>query len=312
MTDKELVVEAREQSKALVVHDNGPNSTILDSGKFTQLQRAAAMFATSSLVPDAFRGKPQDCFVALDFACRLGISPFQAFQNLYVVHGKPGLQAQLVIALMNQKGPFDGPVEFEYKGSGDKRSCTAYGIMRGSGRRCEATVDWDTVKAEKWLDKPNSKWKTMPEQMLAYRSATFLARRYCPDVLLGFQTVEEIEDVTQTKELPKTPVTVGAVIEKVKDKAQEQEAKQEPEKPKKRVVVKDATVDKAKEILESKSEVEFVRELADFMRWAKSEGVKSAWINKAFEDIGIDPHDLASQTADRIENFRERVSIYLG
>jgi hypothetical protein len=51
------------------------------------------------------------------------------------------------------------------------------------------------VKAENWLDKAGSKWKTMPEQMFKYRCAAFFARTYCPEVLNGLQTVEELRDV---------------------------------------------------------------------------------------------------------------------
>ena len=36
---------------------------------------------------------------------------------------------------------------------------------------------------------------TMPEQMLKYRAAAFFARTECPEVLMGFQTAEEVQDV---------------------------------------------------------------------------------------------------------------------
>ena len=52
------------------------------------------------------------------------------------------------------------------------------------------------VKAEGWIT--NSKWKSMPEQMLAYRAAAFFARVYCPESLMGLQTYEEVIDVDRT------------------------------------------------------------------------------------------------------------------
>ena len=39
----------------------------------------------------------------------------------------------------------------------------------------------------------------MPEQMLAYRAASFFARVYCPEALMGAQTVEEVEDVSSAR-----------------------------------------------------------------------------------------------------------------
>jgi glucose-1-phosphatase len=50
------------------------------------------------------------------------------------------------------------------------------------------------ARAEGWTS--NTKWKNMPEQMLGYRAASFFARLYCPDAMMGFQTIEEVEDVS--------------------------------------------------------------------------------------------------------------------
>ena len=35
----------------------------------------------------AFQGQPANCFVALDMANRMGASPMEIMQNVYVVHG---------------------------------------------------------------------------------------------------------------------------------------------------------------------------------------------------------------------------------
>jgi hypothetical protein len=48
---------------------------------------------------------------------------------------------------------------------------------------------------EGWVNKDGSKWKTMPDLMLRYRAAAFFARTECPEVLMGFHTADEIEDV---------------------------------------------------------------------------------------------------------------------
>ena len=170
-----------ENSKTLVpIRDQ--NEMLFNIEKFEQAQRVAKIFASSSFVPESFRGNIPNCFIALNMACRLGIDPYMVFQNLYVVHGKPGLQAQLVIAMVNLSGPFKDPIQWEFEGSGKGRKCTAYGVLRSTGNRCEASVTWELVEAEQWDKKAGSKWKTIPDQMFRYRSATFLARLYCPEV----------------------------------------------------------------------------------------------------------------------------------
>jgi hypothetical protein len=53
------------------------------------------------------------------------------------------------------------------------------------------------AKAEGWSTKNGSKWKTMPDLMLRYRSATFLIRCTAPEIGLGLQTAEEIHDTVE-------------------------------------------------------------------------------------------------------------------
>ncbi len=51
------------------------------------------------------------------------------------------------------------------------------------------------AKAEGWVDKSGSKWKTMPELMMRYRAAAFFGRLYAPEITMGMHSVEEIVDI---------------------------------------------------------------------------------------------------------------------
>lgn len=194
-------IEKKEQTpeKLLVLsEDSSDFACYLDTKKFNQLYRVANMFASSQLVPDHYRKKPADCFIALQMAMRMRCEPVAFMQGTYVVHGKPGMEAKLAIALINSRGPFEGPVQWKLEGSGDNRKCTAYAKHKLTGQVCQAVVSMDMAKKEGWVGKTGSKWKTMPDIMLQYRSATFLGRLHCPEVLYGMQTVEEIKDVGKT------------------------------------------------------------------------------------------------------------------
>lgn len=159
----------------------------------------AKQFSKSSLVPKHFQNKPEDCFIGLQLAQRMGADPFMVLQNLYVVHGRPGFSAQFLIAMANQSGVFDGPIMFRTEGTGDKMSVTAYAKHAQSGDEVHATVGMAMAKAEGWSRNP--KYQTMPELMLSYRSATFLIRMYAPQVTMGLHTVEEIRDITHEVEV---------------------------------------------------------------------------------------------------------------
>lgn len=196
-TAKTATTAVAERPRAVVV-DNGLFNNMMDTSRFEHLQRVAKVFANSSLVPEHFRGKEADCFIAVEMAMRLQLHPFNLMQSLYVVHGKPGIEAKMAIALINSSGIFEGPVQFKLAGEGANRQCTAFAVHAKTRQLCETTVTMAMAKAEGWIDKSGSKWKTLPDLMLQYRSASFFARLYCPEVIFGMQTREELEEIDVT------------------------------------------------------------------------------------------------------------------
>ena len=57
------------------------------------------------------------------------------------------------------------------------------------------------AKEENWYQKSGSKWKTLPELMPQYRSAAFLVRAYAPELSMGLQTIEEVEDIRKVEDI---------------------------------------------------------------------------------------------------------------
>ena len=207
--------ENKTKPLSLVAKDDGEFSCYLDTAKFNQLQRAAALLASTEIVPERYRNKAADCFVAMQMAIRIKSDPLMFMQNTYVVQGRPGMEGKYVIALMNARGPFKGPVQWRMEGTGDNRSCTAYATHKITNEKCEATVTWEMATKEGWTTKKGSKWLTMPDQMFKYRSASFLANLYCPEVKMGMLTVEEIIDI----EPPTFEEAAAAADDTIKDEA---------------------------------------------------------------------------------------------
>lgn len=156
--------------------------------------RRAKAFSSSRMVPQHFQGKPEDCMVAVMMARQLGVDPLLALQNVQVINGRPGFSASFAIGLANQRGPFAGPITWSSQGQGDSLEVTAKATVRATGEVVSATVSMAMAKAEGWVKNP--KYRSIPEQMLRYRSATWLIRLHCPEVLLGLHTDEEVETMT--------------------------------------------------------------------------------------------------------------------
>lgn len=162
--------------------------------QFNQLLRAAQMLSQTSIIPQNYQGKPQDCFVAIEMANRMGVSPMVVMQNMYVVKGKPSWAGQACTMLINSCGKFKD-VKHIYTGEKGKpnRGCyvTATRISDGSTVN-GVEVTMQMAQAEGWTS--NSKWRNLPELMLAYRASAFFARVYCPEAMMGVQTTEEVYD----------------------------------------------------------------------------------------------------------------------
>lgn len=188
--------------------------------RFAMRQRQAKMFAMSPLVPEHLRkGSVEqaiaNCWIALTMAEAMGEQPLILMQNIHVVSGKAGFAAQYMIARANASGVFKGRIDWNVDRSNPQNlSVTAYAYLADTGEKVEFTVDMAMAKAEGWTKNP--KYQSIPELMLRYRSATFLVRLYAPDVMLGYQTVEEVEDVVAAAAPANEPLTGAMLIEQSK------------------------------------------------------------------------------------------------
>ena len=185
---------------------------------FEQLQRAAKLLASSTLVPKEYQGNLPNCVIALNMANRIGADPLLVMQNLYMVHGRPGWSATFLIATFNQCGRFSA-MRFEFISEQGKPDwgCRAWATEKSTGERIEGSwITMTMAKAEGWIDKAGSKWKTMPQQMLQYRAASFLVRAFAPELSMGLQTQDELQDIGELKtvsvtQASRTPETLQQI-----------------------------------------------------------------------------------------------------
>lgn len=162
---------------------------------FEGMQRMANLLSRSALVPDHFRNSIPNCFLALEAARKLGVSVLTVCQNMFVIHGKPGWNAQFLIACFNASGRYS-PIEYTEVGTPGENDYGMYAsaaflktgqVMKGPA------VTMGMAGEEGWLR--NGKWKTMPQLMLRYRAATFFIRTTAPEIGMGIYTTDELKDI---------------------------------------------------------------------------------------------------------------------
>lgn len=189
--------------------------------EFQKIFDIGKMFASSQLVPKNYQGKPMDCTIAVDMANRMGVSPMMVMQNLYVVQGKPQWSGQACMSLIRGSGEYRN-VRPVYTGerNADTWGCYIQAEDKLTGEIIRGTeVTIGMAKAEGWYDKPGSKWETMPEQMLAYRAASFFARVYIPNALMGVSVEGEVEDIAKTERVATDEPLMN--IEQIRAEAEE-------------------------------------------------------------------------------------------
>lgn len=217
----------------------GGGSVFISADSFEHAQRVATMLSKSELVPKTFQGKVHNCVIALEMAQRIGASPLMVMQNMDIIHGRPSWRSQFLIATFNANGKFSSIRYEEEKKNGGRIRAIATDLSNGEDLH-GTWVSMEMAKAEGWIDKNGSKWKTIPQLMMRYRAAAFFVRQFAPEISMGLMTNEEsydvgviIEDADATVVTEKKIAQVSEKKEKLKEKAKpkKEEVKPSEKKP---------------------------------------------------------------------------------
>ncbi len=147
--------------------------------------KLATVLCNTQMVPQTFRGKPDDGAAAILYGAELGLKPQQALQQVFVVHGQPAIYARTMVALLKAKG---------YNFTTDESTDESVTVTAISPRGEEETSTWTIDRAKKAGYTSNKKYATDPQAMLYAKAASEVARRIAPDVLLGIRyTAEDLE-----------------------------------------------------------------------------------------------------------------------
>ncbi|MEI8609978.1 recombinase RecT [Enterovibrio sp. Hal110] len=206
-----------EQSTVVARSDSWMNTDTL-----THLCRLAEMMAGSKVtVPSHLAGNNGDCLAVCMQAMQWGMNPFAVAQKTHLVQGNLGYEAQLVNAVITAMAPTKDRLEFEFFGPWERviGKFKMENSPKGARYAKQGWTDKDeegvgvrvfsTLRGE---DKPRSidillmqcwprnstQWATDPQQQITYVAVKKWARRYCPDVILGVYTPDELENSNVT------------------------------------------------------------------------------------------------------------------
>jgi len=182
---------------------------MMNDQSMTRLMKMAEVMATSKVtVPKHLQGSTGDCFAVVMQAAQWGMNPFSVAQKTHLVNGTLGYEAQLVNAVITTRAPITGRLQFEFYGDWTK-------VNGKEDKSAERGVKvWATFKGEeepRILEigmhqvgsvRNSPMWQNDPRQQLAYLAIKRWSRLYCPDVILGVYTPDELVE----REMDVTPV----------------------------------------------------------------------------------------------------------
>ncbi|HDG1692513.1 TPA: recombinase RecT [Kluyvera georgiana] len=210
------------QNTNIITTEQAPNTISASNAVFNvqalgQLTAFADLMAQSAVtVPKHLAGKPADCMAIVMQAMQWGMNPYAVAQKTHLVNGVLGYEAQLVNAVISSSSAIQGRFHYEYGGDWEKIAGQKDGrdelglyIRVGAVLRGEAEITWgEPIYLADITTRNSPLWKTAPKQQIAYLAVKYWARLYCPEVILGVYSPDEVEPRTE-KEINPAPQRVN-------------------------------------------------------------------------------------------------------
>jgi len=154
-------------------------------------------------VPAHCRGNVGVCFALCLQALEWKMSPFAVANKSYITNDRINYESQLVHAVIEARAPLKQRLGRRYKGEGDNRVCIVFGTFKGETEVREHESPPLSQIRPPFGDKKDRDgnpirkgsplWDKKPDVQLFYDTSRDFGRIYCPDVLLGIYTPDEVE-----------------------------------------------------------------------------------------------------------------------
>ena len=183
---------------------------MMDETVMARFERTAEIMAGSRMtVPKHLQGNVGDCMAIIMQAAQWQMNPYAVAQKTHMVNNVLGYEAQLVNAVITSRAPVKERLHFEWYGdwskvNGKDDKSPTLGVRVSAtlrGENAPRVIDISMAQVGPVRNSPL--WAADPRQQIAYLATKRWARLYCPDVILGVYTPDE---VIEREELDVTPV----------------------------------------------------------------------------------------------------------
>jgi hypothetical protein len=158
---------------------------------FEEMWRFSQMVAKSGLCPQGLK-TPEAVMVALQQGMELGLMPMQALRGIAVVNGRPTMWGEVMLGLVRSRGH----TFREWYEDDQAEGLTAYCELsrHDTGEKIIGRFSHEEATHAGLTKKPGP-WQQYPRRMLMWRARGYACRDGASDVLSGFMTPDEAEDL---------------------------------------------------------------------------------------------------------------------
>lgn len=173
-----------------------------DPTNFGELETFAKRMANTGLVPQAFKGKPEEIMAAILLGSELGLRPLSALNSIAVINGRPAVWGDALPGLAMSKGLVRS-IREHFEGEPFQDTYTAVcEVMRADGSHVIQKFSVADAKRAGLWEKAGP-WRQYSRRMLQIRARSFAIRDAAPHLLFG-NTAEELQDI-DTSAAPRGP-----------------------------------------------------------------------------------------------------------
>ncbi len=164
---------------------------------FEQALQLADYMSKSEMVPKQYRGRPGDCFIAMQWGMEIGLKPLQALQSIAAINGKPNIYGDAGKALLLAHGCIIEEDDTETVKANGRGRCS---IKRPGRPVVHRTFSLEDAKTAGLWGKEGP-WRAYPYRQMAWRAFWFAARDAAADLLRGMGGAEEAMDAPSEKHM---------------------------------------------------------------------------------------------------------------
>ena len=220
-----MAVSQPAEAQAMTLVNTSTTAMVLDGDSMDKMLKFSRMMATSRItIPKHLQGNEGDCFAIVMQSMQWGMNPFAVAQKTHLVNGVLGYEAQLIKAVIDNRAPITGRLNYEWFGDwskvqGKTDNSDEVGVLVSATMRGEAEPRVLRLSmAQVGAVRNSPLWVADPRQQLAYLATKRWSRLHCPDVILGVYTEDELVEPKDVTPPPTSPAPASSKTASIRDK----------------------------------------------------------------------------------------------